>query len=268
MHVIAIDWSGAETGAARRIWIAEVVDGDMVRLECGRTREQVAELLVDEGRRDASLVVGLDFAFAFPAWWAEQHDVTDGPALWALASRDGGRWLRACEPPFWGRPGKRRSEHDLARLYRRTEREVPRVAGIAPKSVFQVGGAGAVGTGSVRGMPLLARLHAAGWRVWPFTDGGCDGGAPAPTAIEIYPRLLTGAVNKSSFSQRAEYLRHRFPRLAAEPGVVASSSEDAFDAAVSALVMAEHVESLATLPCARDEVERIEGAIWHPAMAG
>ena len=262
MHVIAIDWSGAESGAARRIWIAEVVDGDMVRLESGRTREQVAALLVDAGQRDPSLVVGLDFAFAFPAWWAREHGVADAPALWALAARDGDCWLRACVPPFWGRPGKRRAEHDATRLYRRTERAVPRVAGIAPKSVFQVGGAGAVGTGSIRGMPLLARLHAAGWRVWPFID--VDDDAPSPTAVEIYPRLLTGAVNKSGFSQRAEYLRFRFPRLPAEFGVAASTSEDAFDAAVSALVMAEHWPSLRALPEASDEVERLEGAIWWP----
>ena len=264
MRVIAIDWSGAESGAARRIWLAEAQDGSLVRLECGRTREQVADFLVREGRSTPSLVVGLDFAFGFPAWFAAEHAAHDGPALWALAEREGDGWLRACAPPFWGRPGKRRPEHEATRRLRRTEREVPRVAGIAPKSVFQVGGAGAVGTGSVRGMPLLARLHEAGWRVWPFTDGGVVDSAPVPTAIEIYPRLLTGAVNKSGFSQRAEYLRYRFPRLAAEPGVVASSSEDAFDAAVSALVMAEHAESLATLPPARDEVERIEGAIWHP----
>ena len=261
MRIIAIDWSGAESGAARRIWLAEACRGSLVRLECGRTREQVAEFLVAEAQRTPNMVVGLDFAFGFPAWFAAERGVADGPALWALAAREGDAWLRVCAPPFWGRPGKRRTEPDASRRYRRTEREVPRVAGIAPKSVFQVGGAGAVGTGSVRGMPLLARLHAAGWRVWPFTDG--DGPA-APTAIEIYPRLLTGAVNKSGFAQRAEYLRHRFPRLGTEPGVIASSSEDAFDAAVSALVMGEHVAALRALPVAGDAVERVEGAIWWP----
>ena len=261
MHVIAVDWSGAVVGAARRIWIAEVVDGELRRLECGRTREQVAELLVEEGRRDPGLVVGLDFAFAFPAWFAAAQGATSGPALWEHAAREGDAWLRQCAPPFWGRPGKRRAIDDHARLYRRTERAVPRVKGIAPKSVFQVGGAGAVGTGSVRGMRLLARLHEAGWRVWPFTDG--DGG-PAPTALEIYPRLLTGPVNKSSFSQRAEYLRHRFSRLAAGVGVMASSSEDAFDAAVSAMVMSEHAGELTGLPDARDAIDLIEGAIWWP----
>ena len=262
MPVMAIDWSGAREGAARRIWVAEAVDGELVRLESGRTREQVAELLLEEGRRSPDLVVGLDFAFAFPAWFAAERGVTDGPSLWALAAREGEGWLAACEPPFWGRPGKRRAI-ERARAFRRTEEQVPRVAGITPKSTFQVGGAGAVGTGSVRGMPLLATLHAAGWRVWPFTEGATR---PAPTAIEIYPRLLTGAVNKSSFSQRAEFLRHRFPRLEATLGVVASSSEDAFDAAVSALVMAAHAPALAALPPARDGVERVEGAIWFPSV--
>jgi hypothetical protein len=261
MPVIAVDWSGAAVGAARRIWLAEVVDGDLVRLECGRSREQVAELLIEEGRRDPTLVVGLDFAFGFPAWFAAEQGAADAPTLWSRVARDGDDWLRRCEPPFWGRPGRRRAIDDVERLFRRTERQVPRVKGIAPKSVFQVGGAGAVGTGSVRGMRLLARLHESGWRIWPFTD---DGGAPAPTAIEIYPRLLTGPVNKSSFSQRAEFLRHRFPYIAAGVGVQASSSEDAFDAAVSALVMHEHLAELRALPPASDDVERIEGAIWWP----
>jgi hypothetical protein len=260
-RVIAVDWSGAEVGAARRIWIAEVVDGELRRLESGRSREQVAELLVEEGRRSPGLVVGLDFAFAFPAWFAAEQGVTSAPALWERAAREGDGWLRRCDPPFWGRRGKRRGTDDHDRLYRRTERAVPRVKGIAPKSVFQVGGAGAVGTGSVRGMRLLARLHEAGWRVWPFTDGD---DRDAPTVLEIYPRLLTGPVNKSSFSQRAEYLRHRFPRLTAGVGVMASSSEDAFDAAVSAMVMSEHAAELQALPDSRDEIDRIEGAIWWP----
>jgi hypothetical protein len=61
---------------------------------------------------------------------------------------------------------------------RRTEGESP----FAAKSVFQIGGAGAVGTGSVRGMPLLAALSADGFSVWPFED------ASERMVIEIYPR--------------------------------------------------------------------------------
>lgn len=80
---------------------------------------------------------------------------------------------------------------------RRTDREAPAIGGIRPKSVFQIGGAGAVGTGSLRGMPILKRLRDAGFAVWPFD-------APRwPCVVEIYPRLLTGAVNKGSAGARA-----------------------------------------------------------------
>ena len=38
---------------------------------------------------------------------------------------------------------------------------------VRPKSTFQIGGAGAVGTGSLRGMPHLLTLREAGCAVWP-----------------------------------------------------------------------------------------------------
>ena len=46
MRVIAIDWSGAVTGAAKKIWLAEALDGQIVRLESGRTRDQITEHLI------------------------------------------------------------------------------------------------------------------------------------------------------------------------------------------------------------------------------
>lgn len=259
-HVVAVDWSGALAGARRRIWLAEVRDGTLVRLEDGRERAEVVADVVETGLGSPSLVVGLDFAFGFPAWWTREQGCADAPALWAHAAREGERWLSACEPPFWGRPGRGRAI-DVERAFRRAERDVRRIGGIAPKSVFQVGGAGAVGTGSIRGMPHLLAFHDAGFRLWPFDPPVDD---ERPVVVEIWPRLLTGAVNKSSFAERAEYLRHRFATLPAALGVVAASSEDAFDAAVSAMVMAEHVDQLRALPDARDDVERLEGAIWAP----
>jgi hypothetical protein len=59
--------------------------------------------------------------------------------------------LAACEPPFWGRPGKP-NPHSKEQLCWRTDLK----DGLGgEKSVFQIGGAGAVGTGSIRGMPHL-----------------------------------------------------------------------------------------------------------------
>ena len=75
--------------------------------------------------------------------------------------------------------------------FRRTEATIAAVGGIRPKSTFQIGGAGSVGTGSVRGFPILARLRAGGFTIWPF-----DVAPTPPVAVEIYPRALTGAVVK------------------------------------------------------------------------
>jgi hypothetical protein len=132
--------------------------------------------------------------------------------------------------------------------------------GVRPKSVFQVGGAGAVGTGSLRGMPLLHRLNAVGATIWPFTEGGW------PLVMEIYPRLLTGAVRKSHANARQALLEARYPNLDPQHLRLCILSEDAFDAAVSALVMVEHVAELMALSreVELDSELSLEGRIWHP----
>lgn len=259
-RIIAIDWSGASSGARNKIWLAEARDGGLVRLEDGRTRDEIADHLIEEAGRDPHLIVGLDFAFSLPAWFLEERGLASARDLWALAEREAESWLAGCEPPFWGRSGRGRPE--LPEHFRRTDRELPAIGGVRPKSALQIGGAGAAGTGSLRGMPLLRRLSVAGFSVWPFD-------APRmPLVIEIHPRLLSGAVAKSDPRARAEYLARRHPGLGDENRAKAASSEDAFDAAVSALVMAEHVESLASLPAAEDRWARLEGRIWHPSSAG
>jgi hypothetical protein len=162
---------------------------------------------VAEAERTPRMVVGLDFAFSLPAWFLEQRNLKSAQELWALADREAEAWIAACRPPFWGRPGTRRP--DLQVHFRRTELDAPATAGIRPKSVFQIGGAGAVGAGSLRGMRLLHRLRAAGFSIWPFDPPGW------PRVVEIYPRLLTGPVNKSSADARAAHLVARHPELGA-----------------------------------------------------
>ena len=257
MRLIAIDWSGDRGGAHRKIWLAEAAAGNLVRLESGRDRQEIAEHLIAEAERTPGLVVGLDFAFSLPEWFLHERGLAGAKDLWALVDREGEQWLAACQPPFWGRPGRGRPH--VPAEYRSTDRAVPATAGIRPKSVFQIGGAGAVGTGSLRGMPVLHRLNRAGFSVWPFDPPG------RPQVVEIYPRVLTGPVNKSDPAGRAAYLAERYPQLGA--GVLASaiSSEDAFDAAVSALVMSGHERDLMTLPAVADHRSLLEGLIWHPA---
>lgn len=254
MPTVAVDWSGRATGASRTIWTAVVEHGALVALERGRDRDATIDHLL--GLATDELVVGFDFSFAFPAWFTSRLGASSAEELWELAAAHGERWLAACEPPFWGRPGARRPAGEIQ--LRRTEAELGAVGGIRPKSTFQIGGAGAPGTGSIRGMPQLSRLRAAGFAIWPFHGGG------TPVAVEIYPRLLTGAVVKSSAAARRAYLGTRFPDLDPADAAVAASTEDAFDAVVSALVMDRHRGELLRLGGPRDQLEALEGRVWVP----
>ena len=112
----------------------------------------------------------------------------------------------------------------------------------------------------MRGFPALARLQDAGFAIWPF-----DAPARPPVAVEIWPRTFTGPVVKSDAAARAAYLDHRFPELAPDVRDAAVGSEDAFDAAVSAVVMSHHEAALRALP-AHDDVP-LEGRVWSPERA-
>jgi hypothetical protein len=262
IRTVAVDWSGALQGEQRKIWLAEAVGGRLVRLEAGRNREEVIQELVELRRRSPDLVVGLDFAFSFPAWFVRQKRCASAGAMWEVAAREGEQWLGRCEPPFWGRPGRTCQVPD-ERRYRRTDVRI-RVRGVHPKSVFQVGGAGAVGTGSIRGMPFLTRLREGGFTIWPFD------GASAAQVVEIFPRLLTGPVTKSKLDARQCYLlgyqKELHGRFSIGDPLIesATSSEDAFDAAVSAVRMALNADVLRGLRRVTDPVELLEGRIWSP----
>jgi hypothetical protein len=256
---IAVDWSGALCGAQHKICLAEVREGRLVRVEDGRDREQLVRHVAAAARCDPGLVVGFDFAFGLPAWFPRAHGLETAEELWALVARRGEAWLRDCPFPFWGRSDRPCPEFSGSRSpFRRTESEAPALEGIRPKSVFQVAGAGTVGTGSLRGMPYLPRLRDAGFAVLPFDRPS------GPLAFEIWPRLLSGRVNKSDGVTRWTWLQHRFPDQARALLREAARTEDTFDAAVSALMIDRFLRRSDTLPTARDRVDRIEGRIWRP----
>jgi len=255
-RIFAVDWSGEKTNARWKIWVAEAVDNLLVRLEAGRTREELEEFVMKEAQRDPAFVVGLDFAFSFPESFCKRLNVKSVYEMWDLVATDGERWLSRCEIPFWGKPG-RKKDHSCD-AFRRTELAIAgNGSGAKPKSIFQVGGAGAVGTGSLRGIPLLKHLHEAGFSIWPFDP------PRSPLVVEIYPRLLTGVVNKSSRDARARYLAEFPGKLTTEQYDASVFSEDAFDAAVSALAMSCRVADFAALSQATDACELIEGRIWE-----
>jgi hypothetical protein len=253
--VIAVDWSGAKSGAERKIWLAEVAASRLRCLENGRTRAEIASHLADQAGRDADLLVGLDFAFSMPAWYLRSLGLTSAPQLWELAAVAGESWLERCPPPFWGRKGTRRQGTQA--VLRETDARLSAV-GRRPKPVFQIRGAGSVGTGSIRGMPVLSLLRRAGFAIWPFD-------APRlPLVVEIYPRLLTGPVVKSNPQARRAHLAQYYPDLDPTHRELAAASDDAFDAAVSALEMDRCRGELAHLPVIDQPELLLEGLIWVP----
>jgi len=258
---VAIDWSGRRGPDQRRaLWLGTAREGALVRLEGGRTRAELVDLLIAAADRDPDLVVGLDFAFSLPAWYLREHRraprqlwsaLADEALTPAMQHAGLAAWMNHPEPPFWTTAAGHAALGDRE-PFRRTELDV-RAPGVQPKSVFQLVGAGQVGRGSLYGMQALHRLAAAGFSVWPFDP-------PArPLVVEIFPRLLTRAVVKSSQAARARYLAD----VALPPALHAhaEASEDAFDAAISALAMERGFG-----PLAEEPAYALEGKIWTPTQ--
>lgn len=297
-RVLGIDWSGRMDAAGQRrhiwagVWTQETSGKVTVKLEAGRTREEVAEWLIELAQETPGMVVGFDFCFSYPAWFVrDEHGASSGPEFWKRVVEQGHaeRWLQrgAEDRRFWGKPHKRPAEfsgENLHRMLRATDidckiiAQIPeaerqaRVKGITPKSVFQIGGSGSVGTASLRGFPVLLRLRNAGFRVWPFDAPELNAEPPRPLVVEMYTRLNTGAVHKSNAEARAAYLlkkRREDPAYASLSRTVmqrARASEDAFDALVSTMVMAERRTTFVTLPPPRDALHGIEGWTWAPEV--
>lgn len=236
MRIAAVDFSGAADASTqrRKIWIAEFEPGASIRARSGMTRAELLDYLV-AGRKDLACV-GLDFAFVYPAWFMQRNGLVGDESspdavagMWDVVAEEGERWLANCSWPFWGRPGTRRTLPHMKAYTVREQRQ--RAAGLPVKSVFQIGGAGAVGSASIRGIPLLPRLRAAGFSVWPVD-------IPAlPLVLEVYPRAFTPGVVKSEAAAREAYLdRLQLPVEAASRSA-AVAGDDAFDAvaAVAAL---------------------------------
>ena len=255
-HVIAVDWSGASHGVRSKLWLAEIRGDVLTRLECGRDREELTAHLIELKRANPHFVVGLDFAFSLPQWFLEINGLTSASQLWSLARFKVEEWLRDCPPPFWGRNHTKKPPED--KHFRWTENTVNAVGGIRPKSVFQVVGAGSVGTGSLRGLPYLKQLQEQGFSIWPFDEPGW------PMVMEIYPRILTGLVTKSDAKEREAYLKGLDAPIPVDLVDKAVHSEDAFDAAISAMAMANEWSNLIKLTRTTDPVLQLEGLIWYP----
>ena len=302
-RLVAIDWSGRMDAAGQRrhiwagIWTQHTNARATVKLEAGRTREEVAVWLIELAAETPAMVVSVDCCFSYPAWFLAEHGCKTVFDFWQKVSAGyGEQWLaRECigvarDERFWGKPHKRPAVFcgdGLKTMYRLTDWDnkiaqameggdaarAAKMKGITPKSPFQIGGSGSVGTGSLRAMPVLERLREAGFRVWPFEAACLAERGSQPLLVEMYTRLMTGAVAKSNESARAAYLKARRKNDALYEGISrgvfakAVGSEDAFDALVSTMEMVRHAGDFAGLKASRDEMLRLEGITWRPGVS-
>jgi hypothetical protein len=296
-RIVAVDWSGRvdAAGQRRHIWAGVWTNGK-VTLEAGRTREELIEWLITLAHETPRMVVGIDCCFSFPAWFLTEHRCATVFDFWQhVAAGHGERWLaRECEDirrdeRFWGKPHKRPAQfcgESLHRSMRLTDLDnkitpkmlegdperAAKVKGITPKSPFQIGGSGSVGTGSLRAMPFLLKLREGGFRVWPFEGAALEAKKPQPLLVEMYTRLLTGPVAKSNPLARKAYLAVKKKTDTAyvelSRGVIAKAqgSEDAFDALVCAMEMARWQGQFAGLRATNDAALKLEGITWRPGV--
>lgn len=219
--VLIVDWSGGNdrgpTPKADAIWTAVARAGqaqDPIYHRNRQTAESwISDFLTAERAAGRRVLAGFDFAFGYPAgfgraltgsddpfaiWdWFAAH-VTDSPKgnnRFDLAGQINARF--AGIGPFWGNGLPNRDIAHLPRKGRDRTCDLPekRAAEGRAKGAFavwQLAGAGAVGSQVIMGLPVLARLRArfgADLAVWPFQS------ARAPiTLVEVWPSLIAGAI--------------------------------------------------------------------------
>ena len=224
-HVV-VDWSANSTPKLGRdsIWIGVHDRDGQVTTANLATRRSAEAFLVEllEAEPTASTVVGVDFSLGYPTgtaaalglhgtpwsamWTLLSEQVTDDERnannRFAVAARLNER-LTGSAGPFWGCPPSAAGRHltttkprSRSRFdeYRAVE-AVLRDGGHRPFSSWQLLGAGAVGSQTLVGIPVLDRVrsHFAGrLDVWPYTTGFSPpaGVRGSIVVAEVWPSML------------------------------------------------------------------------------
>jgi len=292
---IVVDWSAASrpTGPTPRenaIWWAIARDGNVESPKYVRTRHQAIQELIQiislEVERSRRVVVGFDFPFGYPAGVAAHLTRREGAGaldLW--------EWLGNCVSdsennsnnrfdvaakinrsypgtgPFWGRPETWDYPDIPTRKRDRTadggahppDERIADSHAQGAKSIWQLFGAGSVGSQVILGLPAINRIrqdsilgpHTA---VWPF-DIGLR--APEPeerprlVIAEVYPSLLNEAVKERL--REGETIKDRAQVL------VNAEAFASLDARGGLAVLFRGAEALT--PRERQSIEREEGWI-------
>lgn len=235
LHVV-VDWSASSTPkvGADSIWTCVCRTGlspEAPRNHPTRAaaRSYLVELLL--AHPSDRVLVGFDMPYGFPAGFATAAGITGAPTWWRTWCHLAGSITDAPDNannrfdvaaalnatvsdgpgPFWGTTSERHVRPTLSRTKapgfphgalaerRHAELEVIRRTGLRPFSVWQLAGAGSVGSQTLMGIPIVHELHThPSLRdrsvVWPFECGFTDdpaGGRPAAVVhAEIWPSAL------------------------------------------------------------------------------
>lgn len=224
---VVVDWSANSTPKVGRdsIWIAHHEPSGAIEVTNLATRAAAEAFIVDlvESDSTSSTLLGVDFSLGYPegtagalglsgppwsAMWdllAERIDDDDRNAnnRFAVAAALNQR-LTGRAGPFWGCPPtqatptlaatKPRPPAGVLDEWRRVEARL-RTHGHRPFSSWQLLGAGAVGSQSLLGIPMIARLRRrldGRVDVWPFTTGFARPtlGDGAVVVAEVWPSML------------------------------------------------------------------------------
>lgn len=240
---IAVDWSARSRPSPARpspdsIWVAERV-GAVSQDWYWRTRWACRDFLeerlashVDIGRR---VLVGFDFSYGYPSGFADAIGLSGEAPVWQLVWRELQRLIvdapdnannrfgvaaelngRCGDGPFWGCPPAQqrstlRSTRPRNDFVTRRRWADQRASGL--QSAWQLLGRGSVGSQSLLGIPIVARLRFDSpvsdvSRVWPFETGFTTAMVPAQDPFvlhaEIWPGLAPQPLDASLVKDQAQ----------------------------------------------------------------
>lgn len=199
-HVLIADWSARSQPAPPTPsrdaiwWRATWMDGPCYCRTSAEAEEGIFRALL---AAPGPVLAGFDFCLALPAW--AMHRLGGWRSLWRLLEERASDRLEQTAAelnrrlgggrtgPFWAFPGlPRKPRPYLWTEFRDCELRL-KSAGLHPRPVFQIRGAGAVGGQSLAGIAVLERLRRRlKARVWPFEPLR---GARVVLA-EVWPALL------------------------------------------------------------------------------
>jgi hypothetical protein len=252
---IGIDWSGAEN-PGRGLQVAQCFQDNAVpqivlkRESLNWRRRDLLDWLVQINRQGERIIVGIDFAFAYPycdekAYFpGHEFKPKDVKSLWNKIDFScqeapdfyGGPFYKSQNAPF--------SDYLLYQKYkgkkysnrmRITDNRCAKLAG-NPSSVFKCVGPESVGSGSVAGMRLLHHISLqlnTTFLIWPFQR---DDNARS-LIVEIFPRFFfkLAEVNPREWRNR-DTVNNALEFFGSDilPSNVGIESEDQIDAIISA----------------------------------